>query len=58
MIFSDRSIGDVRWSDAPRHDHAADGTVADLVGAALLLAGWCAAGLVLAALRREQLIAP
>jgi ABC-2 type transport system permease protein len=58
LVFSDRPIRDVRWADAPRHDHADDGTAVDLVGAALLLAAWCAAGLALVALRREQLIAP
>ena len=58
VVFSDRTIRDVRWADAPRHDHADEGAAGDLVGAALLLAAWCATGLVLVALRREPLTAP
>ena len=58
VVFSDRTIRDVRWADAPRHDHADEGTADDLVGAALLLAAWCVTGLALVALRREPLTAP
>jgi ABC-2 type transport system permease protein len=58
VVFSERAIHDVRWADAPAHDHADEGTAGDLVRPALLLAGWCAAAIVIAAVRRERLLAP
>jgi ABC-2 type transport system permease protein len=58
VVFSEQTIRDVRWEDTPRHDHSDDGAAGDLAGAATMLVVWCVAGLALAALRREHLLAP